>query len=519
MAVVAAAASAATKAMKPHLGECTRALVAGLSDGHPRVRFAATAAVATLCEAYPGEFQKATHAHVLPALCALVADAAQCTRTRGHAAACVINFCDPQVDDADAYVAPHLDALLAALGTCFAPGTAPAVQEGALGAVTCVAQVTEADFTRFYPAFMPGVLGILSHAPQARLRGKALQCVGILGGAVGLELFKNDAVAVLQLLMPAMAVAPGAPLPEGYFEYLAPACAQIAKALKEHFATFLPTVLPPLLHTLGIQVECSVTEVTTGEETGGVAHDEESGLQSTIVEVRGRGQMRITMNTTAVLEKQQACQTLFEYVDALGPHLAGFLEPALVKVLPLVVFKYSELVRNSASFATGKLFKAAVDVCKAQGQPPAFALQFLWPCADTLVKGLKGELHAEARACMAEALKDVLQVCFESGGKDARGAVQASTVALAGEQAATVAAALVEVAAASMKRRCAKMAAFDASEELEGEDAERLEEELEEEVRSHRCVDKARNPVASLSVTLTLLPPPPFPSRVSRRSS
>jgi hypothetical protein len=252
---IAAAASAATKALKPQLGECSRALVAGLSDAHPRVRFSATTAVATLCEVYSGEFQKASHAQVLPALGAIVGDGSQCQRTRGHAAACVINFCNPEVDDASEFVEPHLDTLLGALCNCFAPGSPSSVQEEALGAVTCVAQVTETDFTRFYSVFMPGILGILGTAPQARLRGKALQCVGIIGGAVGLEVFKDDAVQILQTLMPAMTVAPGAALPEGYFEYLAPACAQIAKALKEHFVTFLPTVLPPLLHTLGVEVQ------------------------------------------------------------------------------------------------------------------------------------------------------------------------------------------------------------------------------------------------------------------------
>ncbi len=111
-------------------------------------------------------------------------------------------------------------------------------------------KVTEADFNRFYPHFMPGILGILEGSASGRLRGKALQCVGIIGASVGLSVFQADAVRVLQGLMPAMQIS-GA-FPEGYFDYLAPACAQIAVALGPHFAQFLPTVLPPLLHTLQV---------------------------------------------------------------------------------------------------------------------------------------------------------------------------------------------------------------------------------------------------------------------------
>ena len=56
--------------------------------------------------------------------------------------------------------------------------------------------------------------------------------------------------------------------PEGYFEYYAPAAAQISHALKEQFAPFLPTVITPLLHTLGLEPEVSITEVDGADEAG-----------------------------------------------------------------------------------------------------------------------------------------------------------------------------------------------------------------------------------------------------------
>jgi len=359
--------------------------------------------------------------------------------------------------------------------------------------------VTEADFSRFYPAFMPGILGILeqgggqgqggaaaaSGGLSSRLRGKALQCVGMIGSAVGLEVFREDAVKVLQLLMPAMQISPGATsFPDGYFDYLAPACAQIAKALKEHFVQFLPVVVPPLLRTLSVEVECSVTECASAEEaTHGVSHDEESGLQSTVLEVKGRGAMKVTMNTTAVLEKQQAAKTLYEYVDSLGCLMVEFVEPSAHALLPLVVFRYSEDVRNSASFALGRLFGSACEVVRSGAKPTAFAQQFLSPVVQTLVAGLKGELHADPRCCMAEALRDVLQACFESGGKDeTSGSQLAPLVALSSQECSSAMVVVLEVATASVQRRSEKMAAFSASEELEAEeDQERLEEELEEE--------------------------------------
>ena len=95
--------------------------------------------------------------------------------------------------------------VLQALCTCLGGAATAEVMEEALGAVTRVAQVAEADFKRFYSAFMPGILGILastSGSDQQRLRGKAMQCVGIIGTAVGVETFRNDAMTVLQALIP-----------------------------------------------------------------------------------------------------------------------------------------------------------------------------------------------------------------------------------------------------------------------------------------------------------------------------
>ena len=337
--------------------------------------------------------------------------------------------CDPEKCEPE-FLQPYSDLLLQSLVTCLGNNAAPPeVMEEALGAVTRIAQVCDADFARFYPSFMPGILGILANAngPELqRLRGKAMQCVGIIGTAVGADVFRNDALQVLQALMPAMQCS-GGQFPEGYFEYFAPAAAQISHALKEQFAPFLPTVIPPLLHTLGMATEVSITEVDASTEPSGTgaqaSYQTASGqtMESTIFQARGGNKMRLTMNTTAVMEKQMAAKTLFEYINALGVTMVEYIEAAAEKILPLVIFKYSEDVRNSAAFCCSKIFAAAVEAARpvaannnAPLRPPQFAAQLLNPFVEQLLTGIKGEIHAEPRACMSEALRDILQVCQHS---------------------------------------------------------------------------------------------------------
>jgi len=71
----------------------------------------------------------------------------------------------------------------------------------------CVAQVGQDVFAPYYPSFMPGVIGILGSArgpAYSQHRGKAMECIGLLGEAVGEAVFAPDALTVMQLLLTAL---------------------------------------------------------------------------------------------------------------------------------------------------------------------------------------------------------------------------------------------------------------------------------------------------------------------------
>ena len=70
-----------------------------------------------------------------------------------------------------------------------------------------MAQVSEESFAPYYGSFMPGIKQILTTAmspEQALLRGKAMECVGLLGEAVGATVFAPDALEIMTLLATAM---------------------------------------------------------------------------------------------------------------------------------------------------------------------------------------------------------------------------------------------------------------------------------------------------------------------------
>ena len=62
-------------------------------------------------------------------------------------------------------------------------------------------------FIPYYSSFMPGIKSILREAAGpdlASLRGKAMECVGLVGEAVGVEVFAVDAMEIMQLFMNAL---------------------------------------------------------------------------------------------------------------------------------------------------------------------------------------------------------------------------------------------------------------------------------------------------------------------------
>lgn len=121
----------------------------------------------------------------------------------------------------------------------------------------CVAQVSEEAFAPYYAAFMPGIKQILATAvapEQALLRGKAMECAGLLGEAVGAAVFAPDALELMTMLAAAMV----SQTVSGYLEslWLEAQAGSAAVPIRFYLVNicfssilplFLPLIIPPLL--------------------------------------------------------------------------------------------------------------------------------------------------------------------------------------------------------------------------------------------------------------------------------
>ena len=142
------------------------------------------------------KMQEQLHATVVPALVTVMDDG--CVRVQAHAAAAVINFCEHCEKET---LQPYLQGLLGKLHQMLQRNIRR-VQEQAVTAVASVADVAQEDFLLYYDAFMPGLRQLLTDLAGKEfrmLRGKAMECISLIGVAVGKEKFAADAKEVMGL--------------------------------------------------------------------------------------------------------------------------------------------------------------------------------------------------------------------------------------------------------------------------------------------------------------------------------
>ena len=324
------------KFFKTHLSSAMTFLATSINDPSRRVQYEAIQMIGRLGVLYPDKAEQIL-ASFMPTLCARLADTSVCDKVRGHTANALINLVNPETCDADE-LAPYLQDLLESLCTCL-QGASLQVQGPCLTLLGCAAQVSVDTFTPYYSSFMPGVkqiLAAISGEQYGEIRGKAMQCIGLIGEAVGDETFAPDALEIMQQLLAAIS---DSSMNDNTFEYVLPACARISKALGSNFEPFLPFVMTPLFEAASQAIQFSMEDADE-DDAGEEVQDEETGLASMVINLGNGQKKKVTMNTHAVQKKAQATKLLYEFTANMKGSLKSYLAPIMDQVFQQVIRAY-----------------------------------------------------------------------------------------------------------------------------------------------------------------------------------
>ncbi|XP_010923358.1 uncharacterized protein [Elaeis guineensis] len=401
LVTLAQIAEGCSKVMIKNLEQVVNMVLNSFQDSHPRVRWAAINAIGQLSTDLGPDLQVQYHQRVLPALASAMDDF-QNPRVQAHAASAVLNFsenCTPDI------LSPYLDGIVSKLLVLLQNGK-QMVQEGALTALASVADSSQEQFQKYYDAVMPYLKAILMNATdksKRMLRAKSMECISLVGMAVGKEKFRDDARQVMEVLMTLQGSQMETDDP--IISYMLQAWARLCKCLGQDFLPYMSVVMPPLLQSAQLKPDVTITSVDSDEDI------EESDDES--IETITLGDKRIGIRTSVLEEKATACNMLCCYADELKEGFYPWIDQVAPTLVPLLKFYFHEEVRKAAVAAMPELLRAAklaVEKGLAPGRDESYVKQLSDYIIPSLIEALHKEPETEICACMLDSLNECLQL-------------------------------------------------------------------------------------------------------------
>ncbi|XP_073425650.1 importin-5 isoform X1 [Dendrobates tinctorius] len=368
--------------MEGILNEMVNFVLLFLQDPHPRVRYAACNAIGQMATDFAPAFQKKFHEKVIASLLQTMDDQAN-PRVQAHAAAALINFTE---DCPKSLLVPYLDNLVKHLHSIMVVKLQELIQKGTklvleqvVTSIASVADTAEEKFVPYYNLFMPSLKHIVENAVQKELRllrGKTIECISLIGLAVGKEKFMQDASDVMHLLLKTQTDFSELEDDDPQISYMISAWARMCKILGKEFQQYLPVVMGPLMKTASIKPEVALLDTQDMENMG-----DDDGWEF----VNLGDQQSFGIKTAGLEEKATACQMLVCYAKELKEGFVEYTEQVVKLMVPLLKFYFHDGVRVAAAESMPLLLECA----RVRG--PEYLTQMWHFMCDALIKGIGTE--------------------------------------------------------------------------------------------------------------------------------
>lgn len=391
--------------LKRVLDQVVTGIINYLNDPHPRVRYAACNAIGQMSTDFAPDIENKFHAQIVPALCRLVLDNSS-KRVQAHAACAMINFFEEFQQE---LMASYLDMITEHIQNalnCYMTNGIPSdecdifVLENIIVALSSVADSSSELFVKYYERFTPGLKYIISNSSGKEnlrlLRGKAIECVSLIGMAVGKELFCKDASEIMQILLATQTGDLKMDSDDPQLSYMMAAWARICRILGSDFQAYLPYVMGPVLEAASLKVEIALLNDEDKEAIEGSDEWESVSLQDQSVGIR----------TAGLEDKATACSMLVCYARELKAGFVDYVEKTAEVLVPLLKFPFHEDVKCAAAEAMPLLLESA----KPRGE------QFVTLLWNAIYDGLTGALAVETEPPVVNQMLEALGESIETVG-------------------------------------------------------------------------------------------------------
>lgn len=333
------------KQMEAMLEQIMAGVLNFLRDPHPRVRYAACNAIGQMSTDFAPVFEKKFHDQVVPGLLSLLDDVEN-PRVQAHAGAALVNFSE---DCPKNILTRYLDAIMSKLETILNSKFKELIEKGnklvleqVVTTIASVADTCEKEFVAYYDRLMPCLKFIIQNANAEELRmlrGKTIECVSLIGLAVGQEKFITDAGEVMDMLLKTH-TEEDLPADDPQTSYLITAWARMCKILGKQFEQYLPLVMGPVMRTAALKPEVALLD---NEEVEDIEGDAEWSF------INLGEQQNFAIRTAGMEDKASACEMLVCYARELKESFADYAEEVVRLMVPLLKFYFHDGVRSAAA--------------------------------------------------------------------------------------------------------------------------------------------------------------------------
>ncbi|KAG7304294.1 hypothetical protein JYU34_011235 [Plutella xylostella] len=353
---VSSAGEGCHKQMEQMLEQVVSAVLNYLTDPHPRVRYAACNAVGQMSTDFAPIFEKKFHDRVVPGLLLVLDDNAN-PRVQAHAAAALVNFSE---DCPKPILTQYLDPLMNKLEAILTAKFKELVERGTklvleqiVTTIASVADTVEKDFVIYYDRLMPCLKYIIANATTDELkmlRGKTIECVSLIGLAVGEEKFLADASEVMDLLLKTHTEGDQLPADDPQTSFLISAWSRICRIMGQKFSQYLPIVMEPVMRTAAMKPEVALLDNDDLETI-------EGDLDWHFVTLGE--QQNFGIKTAGLEDKASACDMLVCYARELKEAFAEYAEDVVKLMVPMLKFYFHDGVRTAAAESLPYLLECA----------------------------------------------------------------------------------------------------------------------------------------------------------------
>eukprot|EP00427_Karlodinium_veneficum_P011921 CAMPEP_0169096962 /NCGR_PEP_ID=MMETSP1015-20121227/19272_1 /TAXON_ID=342587 /ORGANISM="Karlodinium micrum, Strain CCMP2283" /LENGTH=1123 /DNA_ID=CAMNT_0009157749 /DNA_START=60 /DNA_END=3431 /DNA_ORIENTATION=+ len=367
--------------------ECAKLLLAHVDHAHPRVRYTALHAIGQLANDQAPQFQEHFHKEVMPMLLRKMDDPVD--RVAAMAMSAFVSFGEELED----FMRLYSNAFMEKLGNRLTSSQHRGIREESITAIAVIAGVIGDEFKLYYPTIMPILKQIVVNAngeKEQRLRGKAFECMSLLGVAVGKEIFLPDAREAIEAMLKM-----GQQADETQREYIKEAVERIVHCLKKDFKPFCPYVLPNIFKKLDIS-----TDAGEGQLGGGGDDDD-------TIEVKYQGKL-VKVKTERFEEMHQSVMLLNSFCSEMEDAFYEYVQPCATALLPLFdaseeLSYLTEDARGEAYTTWSLLIEVVTKSMPAQGvAAQTMASQLLDKIITVCMTGMKPELEKNGSVEVSE---------------------------------------------------------------------------------------------------------------------